>query len=108
MPEVDVTAIKEKVLDFFSNLPENFSKFFSEYYRPLTTVILIIVLFVTLRVLVGVIDIINQIPLVKPSLEMVGIGFSGWFVYRYLLRSETREELVNKWREFKKDVFGEN
>ena len=65
------------------------------------------VLLVTLRVLVGVIDIINTIPLVQPTLELVGIGFSAWFVYRYLLRSETRQELVTKFNALKAEVLGE-
>lgn len=103
----DVAAITDRVMAFIANLPQTFSQFFGEYSRPLTTVILIVVVLVTLRVLVGVIDIINTIPLVQPTLELVGIGFSAWFVYRYLLRSETRQELVTKFNALKAEVLGE-
>ncbi|MEB3886644.1 CAAD domain-containing protein [Lyngbya sp. CCY1209] len=103
----DVAAITDRVMAFIANLPQIFGQFFGEYSRPLTTVILIVVLLVTLRVLVGVIDIINTIPFVQPTLELVGIGFSAWFVYRYLLRSETRQELVTQFNALKAEVLGE-
>jgi glutamyl-tRNA synthetase len=105
---MDVAAIKDQVMGFISNLPQNAGQFFGEYSRPLTTVILIVVALVTLRVLAGVVDTVNQIPFVQPTLELVGIAFSVWFVYRYLLRSENRQELVTKFNALKAEVLGKD
>ncbi len=106
--QFDVQAIKDKVIYTISNLPENFSKFFGEYQRPLLTVTGIIVIIITAKALVGVLDSINDVPLVESTLEIVGMGYSGWFVYRYLLRSETRQELLSKFESLKEDVLGKD
>ncbi|MEL7036785.1 MAG: CAAD domain-containing protein [Cyanobacteria bacterium J06592_8] len=106
--ELDLQSIKDKVLKVISDLPENFSNFFGEYQRPLWTVVGIILILVTAKALVGVLDSINDIPLVKFTLELVGMGYSGWFVYRYLLRSETRQELLANLQSYKDEVVGKD
>ena len=105
--QFDVEAVKDKVLKVISDLPAAFSNFFSEYQRPLWTVVGIVLIIVTAKALVGVLDSINDVPLVKSTLEIVGIGYSGWFVYRYLLRSESRQELLAKFRAWKAEFLGE-
>ena len=39
---------------------------------------------------------LNGFPLLPSFLELVGIGYSGYFIYRYALFKPDREELVNK------------
>lgn len=104
--QLDVQVIKEKVLHFISDLPEIFSNFFGEYQRPLWTVVGFVLIIVTIKALVGVLDSINDIPLVESTLEIVGMGYSGWFVYRYLLRSENRQELLAKFQSWKAEFLG--
>ncbi|GFP88551.1 protein curvature thylakoid 1a chloroplastic, partial [Phtheirospermum japonicum] len=41
-----------------------------------------------------VVGAINSIPLVPKIMELVGLGYTGWFVYRYLLFKSIREELA--------------
>uniref|UniRef100_A0ACD5GQJ7 CAAD domain-containing protein n=1 Tax=Desertifilum tharense IPPAS B-1220 TaxID=1781255 RepID=A0ACD5GQJ7_9CYAN len=53
-----------------------------------------------------VVDAINDIPLLAPFFELVGIGYSAWFVYRYLRLASTRQELANKIQGLKDDVVG--
>ena len=106
--QFDVQVIKDKVLYWISDLPENLREFFGEYQRPLLTVLGIVVIMVTAKGLVGVLDSINDVPLVKSTLEIVGIGYSGWFIYRYLLRAETRQELLAKLQSFKDEVVGKD
>ncbi|MDY7021447.1 MAG: CAAD domain-containing protein, partial [Cyanobacteriota bacterium] len=106
--ELDLQSIKDKVLKVISDLPENFSNFFGEYQRPLWTVVGIILIIVTMKALVGVLDSINDIPFVKFTLELVGMGYTGWFVYRYLLRSETRQELLANLQSYKDEVVGKD
>ena len=106
-PQFDIQAVKDRVLNVISDLPEAFGNFFSEYQRPLWTVVGIILIVVTAKALVGVLDSINDVPLVKSTLEIVGMGYSIWFVYRYLLRSENRQELLAKFQSWKAEFLGQ-
>ena len=41
----------------------------------------------------SVVGAINYIPLLPKVMELVGLGYSAWFVYRYVLFKESRKEL---------------
>ena len=43
-------------------------------------------------------------PLVPKLLELVGLGYTAWFVYRYLLFKSSREELLADIEELKKKI----
>merc|ERR1712187_731319 len=45
---------------------------------------------------------VESLPLLPGLLETVGLGYSGWFVYRYLLKEESRKELFSDIEEIKK------
>jgi hypothetical protein len=49
---------------------------------------------------------VNEIPLLAPTFELVGIGYASWFVYRYLLQASTRKELTDEIDSFKTEIFG--
>ncbi|GFP95138.1 protein curvature thylakoid 1a chloroplastic [Phtheirospermum japonicum] len=53
-----------------------------------------------------VVGAINSIPLVPKIMELVGLGYTGWFVYRYLLFKSSREELATDIEEIKKKIAG--
>ena len=39
---------------------------------------------------------INAVPLLPKMMELVGLGYSTWFVYRYVLFKESRKELAEQ------------
>lgn len=41
----------------------------------------------------SVVGAINYIPLLPKVMELVGLGYSAWFVYRYVLFKDSRKEL---------------
>lgn len=98
--------IKQKVVVFLSELPGYVSKFFGEYQKPIVTILLIVVALVTIKVLFAVVDALNDIPLVAPTFELIGMGYAAWFVYRYLLKASTRQELVQEVNSFRQQIFG--
>ncbi|KAL8111250.1 protein CURVATURE THYLAKOID 1A, chloroplastic-like [Apium graveolens] len=49
---------------------------------------------------------INSIPLLPKILELVGLGYTGWFVYRYLLFKSSRKELATDIESLKKKIAG--
>lgn len=101
-----IQPMKEEILAFLSQLPENLGSFFKEYKRPLTTVGLLIALLITFKILTGLVEIINEIPLIKPTFETVGLGYSAWFIYRYLLKADNRKELSADFNTLKEEILG--
>ncbi|OVA19913.1 Cyanobacterial aminoacyl-tRNA synthetase [Macleaya cordata] len=56
----------------------------------------------------GLISAIDRLPLVPGVLEIVGIGYSGWFAYKNLIFEPDREALFKKIKETYKDVIGKS
>ncbi|NJN31371.1 MAG: hypothetical protein HC824_13800 [Synechococcales cyanobacterium RM1_1_8] len=79
---------------------------FQEYRQPILVTGLVIGGLVTLKVALAVLSAINEIPLMAPAFEMVGIGYSAWFLYRYVLKASTREELSKNFKEVRRDILG--
>jgi len=53
-----------------------------------------------------VVGAINSVPLLPKIMELVGLGYTGWFVYRYLLFKESRKELATDIEVLKKKISG--
>ncbi|KAI3693439.1 hypothetical protein L6452_33274 [Arctium lappa] len=53
-----------------------------------------------------VVGAINSVPLLPKILELVGLGYTGWFVYRYLLFKSSRKELATDIESIKKKIAG--
>merc|ERR1712093_688106 len=50
---------------------------------------------------------VNNIPLFPKLLELIGLSYTAWFVYRYLIFKTSRQELVQDIEELKKKVSGD-
>jgi CAAD domains of cyanobacterial aminoacyl-tRNA synthetase len=85
-----------QVKDFLSQLSENLGTLFRENQQLLINLGLIFGAIIAFRVSLAVISAINEIPLVAPTFELVGIGYSVWFISRYLLNTSNRQELGQK------------
>jgi hypothetical protein len=96
----------EKVLQFLVVFPDYFGGIFGEYRKPLTTVGLILGAGLGIAVADGVLARLNSIPLFAPTFELVGLGFTGWFVVRYLLYANTRHELLQEYEQVKARILG--
>ncbi|KAL2651762.1 hypothetical protein R1flu_019890 [Riccia fluitans] len=62
--------------------------------------------FVALWLSSTLVGAINSIPLLPKLLELVGVGYTGWFIYRYLLFKSSRKELIEDLEELKGKVIG--
>ncbi|QIR38224.1 hypothetical protein HCG51_16900 [Tolypothrix sp. PCC 7910] len=98
--------IVNNVSDFLANLPEYLGGFYQQYQQPLLTIILILSAIVTLKVVLAILSAINSIPLLSPTFELIGIGYTGWLTFRYLLKANTRQELVGEINQFKAQILG--
>lgn len=54
-----------------------------------------------------VVGAINAVPLLPKVFELVGLGYTAWFTYRYLLFKENREELLDDVEALKKKIAGD-
>jgi len=98
--------IGAQISTFLAQLPDYLGRFFNEYKQPIITVALILAAIVSLRVILAVLGALNDIPLVAPTFELVGIGYSVWFVNRYLLKASNRQELSQELQNLKSQVVG--
>ncbi|PSB44813.1 glutamate--tRNA ligase [filamentous cyanobacterium Phorm 6] len=105
-PPNQAQQIKEQVISILSELPAYIGAFYQQYKSPLTVVGLILASIISLKVLLGIVDELNDIPLLAPTFELIGIGYTAWFVYRYLLRSSNRQQLGQEIQALKEQVFG--
>ncbi|KIY96873.1 Uncharacterized protein MNEG_11089 [Monoraphidium neglectum] len=55
-----------------------------------------------------IVSAVNTLPLVPKLFELVGLTYTSWFAYRYLLFQETRDELVRDVEELKQKITGGN
>ncbi len=97
----------QQVSGFLGTLPDYIGNFFNQYKQPVVTLGLLITTIVAVKVLLAVLDSLNDIPLVAPTFELIGIGYSAWFVYRYLLKASTRQELTSEITTLKSQVVGQ-
>jgi hypothetical protein len=98
--------VGEKAYTILSALPEYLGAFVSEYRKPLVTLGLIFGSIVSVKLTLALLGAINDVPLLQPTFELVGLGYSAWFVYRYLLRASSRQELGQEFDKLKDQVVG--
>uniref|UniRef100_A0A5B7C3Y8 Cyanobacterial aminoacyl-tRNA synthetase CAAD domain-containing protein n=1 Tax=Davidia involucrata TaxID=16924 RepID=A0A5B7C3Y8_DAVIN len=55
----------------------------------------------------NLITAIDKLPLIPSALEFIGILFSSWFIYRYLLFKPDREELFQTVNKSISDILGQ-
>jgi uncharacterized membrane protein len=91
------------VTQFFDSL----RRFFQENKQIVSIAALLIGVFIALRILFAVIDTINDILLLPVLFELIGIGYSIWFVNRYLLKTSDRQELSQELQTLKQQIFGD-
>jgi glutamyl-tRNA synthetase len=100
--------IKDQVVTIVSELPVYVSNFFAEYQKPIVTVGLILTGAVSIKVTLAVLNALNEIPLVAPIFQLIGLGYTSWFVYRYLLKVSDRQELLAEIEVLKEQVVGKD
>ncbi|KAI9132321.1 CAAD domain-containing protein [Acaryochloris sp. CCMEE 5410] len=80
---------------------------FEIYQKPLIALGMALAGLLGLAIANGILNVLNAIPLVKPLLEITGLGYAGWFAWRYLRYAETRQELIQAYRRLKRRVIGD-
>lgn len=98
--------VGEKIADFLDKMPSYIGNFFKSYSRPLITVGLIFASLITLKLTLALLDAIDDLPLLDSTLNLIGLGYTIWFINRYLLRASSRQELSEEINSFKDQYLG--
>jgi CAAD domains of cyanobacterial aminoacyl-tRNA synthetase len=97
----------EPVMDVVAKIPDYIGQFISDYRQPLIVLGLFVLGIVTVKITLAILDAIDDVPLLAPVLEIVGIGYTAWFVWRYLWKAENRRELLAEFEAIKTQIFGD-
>ncbi len=103
-----IQQVWDKVSSLLGDLPDYVSQFFKQYRRPIVTVGLIVAAIVAVKIVLALLDAINDLPLLAPAFELIGLFYTGWFLYRYLLKASNRQELLDDIASIRDQVLGKN
>ena len=95
----------EKTSEYITDFQNSVGDFFQQYQPVLGTLGWMLLALISVKLMLAVLDAINDIPLLSVLLELIGLGYGIWFIYRYLLTAATRQELVGEIQNIKKQVF---
>ncbi|MFM1842550.1 MAG: hypothetical protein RLZZ490_1286 [Cyanobacteriota bacterium] len=96
----------QPVWDVLGKVPELTGQFFDDNKQPLISLGIIVLGIVSVKILIAVLDAINDIPLLAPMLQLIGMGYTAWFIWRYLWKASNRQELVSELGALKDQIFG--
>ncbi len=97
----------EMTNEIWQQVIQAWEEYFGEGKKSNLTIAITII--ATIPILIAasaLLDFLNKLPLLPSVFELVGFGYSGWFVYRYLLLANTRKELLDAIAAWKQKVFG--
>ncbi len=94
--------------NFVANMYKELSKFIEKNQQFLLNLLYFFLAIVAVKLTLAILAAINDIPLLSPLFELVGLGYTGWFVYRYLLTKSSRKELAQEFESLKTQVIGKD
>ncbi|MEO1592542.1 MAG: CAAD domain-containing protein [Cyanobacteria bacterium J06632_22] len=103
-----VKQVASKVFGVLGDAPDYMVSIFGEYKRPITVIGLVLGALVMVKLTFAILDAINDIPVLAPTFELIGLGYTGWFIYRYLFTAEKRQDFVTTLNSAKDQVIGRN
>jgi hypothetical protein len=97
----------EKIGEFLQNLPNYIGRIFAENKSLLGFLGIFFGALIAVKLTLAILSAINDIPLIAPTFQLIGFGYTAWFVYRYLLRASNRQELSADIKNLKQQFLGE-
>lgn len=100
----------QKVFAQFSNYIslDVITSVFEQYKQLIVVILLFLGAIIAVKITLAVLEVVHEIPLLAPFLELIGIAYSTWFTYRYLWKAENRSELVQDFNKIKSQVLGQS
>ena len=105
-PTEQAKEVLAKIASVLGDAPEYVVDTFNEYKRPLTVIGLVFGVLIAIKLMFAILSAINDIPVLAPTMEMIGLIYTGWFIYRYLLKANNRSELLSSLDNVKDQITG--
>jgi hypothetical protein len=96
----------KQVGTILAELPNYLGQIYQENKSLVITLGGIFAVIVAVKLTLAILAAINGIPLLAPTFQLIGIGYTAWFISRYLLHASTRQELNSEIDNFKSEIFG--
>ncbi|MBD2103313.1 CAAD domain-containing protein [Leptolyngbya sp. FACHB-261] len=100
--------VGERLAWLTSDVPRQIANFLDRYQTPVKGLGIIALSIPFVVFTAALLRVIAVVPLLAPTLELVGFGYSAWFVYRYLLFADRRQELGTELDQIKGRVWGQD
>ncbi len=94
--------------DFLSKIYDYIGEFISDNEKLLVNLLLIFLAILAVKITLAILAAINDFPLLSPLFELIGLGYTAWFVYRYLWKESSRQELKDEFKALKSQVMGKD
>ncbi|ACK69092.1 conserved hypothetical protein [Gloeothece citriformis PCC 7424] len=101
-----VVQVGWQITALIEQIPQYWTDFWQAYQRPIILLGWILGAVITLKVFLAVLAAINSLPLLAPLLQLVGLGYSVWFVVGNLLGFANRQVILAKINGLKEYIFG--
>ena len=97
--------LSELIKDFFLELSNYIRDFWRVYQLPLLVLSGILAMALALYLIETLLAAINNFPLLNSVLQLIGLGYISWFVYRYLINGSKRQELPSIMQQVKNSLI---
>ncbi|MFM7887015.1 MAG: CAAD domain-containing protein [Pseudanabaena sp.] len=93
--------------EIWDKVSATWQEYFGEGKKANVTIALTVIAAIPVLIAAStLLEFLDKLPILPSVFELVGFGYSIWFVYRYLLLATTRRELINTITAWKNKVFG--
>jgi valyl-tRNA synthetase len=99
-PSEEKETIWQQVQQQITTFPKQLNQ------RVITWIGIALLGFFVVNLLLAFVLTLEKFPLLPAFLKLVGIGYTGWFIYRFLLTQEKRQTLQQILSEKKQDIIG--
>jgi hypothetical protein len=106
-PSTNMPDWMKQSADIVTEVPAYVGQIYGEYKTAINYVGLFLGVLVGAKLTLAVLSAVNEIPLLAPAFEIIGIGYTVYFVWRYLLQASTRNELTSGIDDLKSEIFGD-
>ena len=103
-PKADTLEVTNQL---WEQVTQKWEEYFGEGKKSNLTIAIAAIAIIPLLIAIStLLNFLNSLPLLSSVFELVGFGYSAWFIYRYLLLASTRKELTDMIDAWKNEVLG--
>ncbi len=106
VPTTESPEWVKQAANILAELPTYLTQVYKDNQSIVIALGLVFAAIVAVKLALAILGAIEGIPLLAPTFQLVGIGYTTWFVWRYLLQASTREELNSEIDDLKSEIFG--